>query len=266
MQSAGIKLPTTLDELELHLREEIRVLVSAGTPESEAFQLAASRLGSPGSVSTEFKKTGRAMPVPVMIGSWFWAAVLVALAVFLARGLISGRLGLLLFTHIFTLTAGYLTAYLAGGFGICWVCFRLCRIQSPSHQQSLERAVVLFTQISTLLIAAGVLLGIIWSRQNRGSFFTTDPRELGPLCALTWLMVVMFLPRLVTIGKHFNILTAIAGNIMVSSAWFGALAVSSSAMGHGFGNHWPLATFIAVHVIFLLLAAVPDQTRRLETS
>jgi hypothetical protein len=266
MQSAGIKTPATLDELEIHLREEIRVLVSGGMPESEAFQLAVSRLGGPDSVSGEFKKTAREMTLPVMIGSWLWAAVLIALALALLRGLASGRLSLLLFAHIFTLTAGYLAAYLAGGFGICCVCFHLCRKQSPSHRQSFDRAIVLFTQIATVLIAVGVLLGIIWSRQNRDATLTMDPRELGPFCALTWFVVVMFLSRFGLAGGQSRILTAIAGNIVVSLAWFGAQAIPSFATGFEYGSHWVLAVFVAVHLFFLALAGVADQARQLKSS
>ena len=56
MQAAGIKPPMTLNELENHLREDIRAHMSAGEVEEQAFQLAVSRLGTPGPLRTEFTK------------------------------------------------------------------------------------------------------------------------------------------------------------------------------------------------------------------
>src|SRR3954466_8014579 len=48
--------PETLDELENHLRETIEELVSSGVGDTEAFQQAASLLGTPEKVAAEFKK------------------------------------------------------------------------------------------------------------------------------------------------------------------------------------------------------------------
>src|SRR5689334_13132838 len=82
--------PEVLDELESHLRDEISQLVRAGHSEEQALTLAASRLGSPHTLATEFAKVARPaawLPVRVLnIG--FLALVLATLlfGYFLARG------------------------------------------------------------------------------------------------------------------------------------------------------------------------------------
>src|SRR5580658_8480513 len=95
MLAAGIKSPRPLDELESHLREDVRALVSAGEPEDRAFELAVGRLGSPDSVQTEFNKLKGAKIRPVKIGSVLWFGAVIATAAFLSGGLFAGRLNLL---------------------------------------------------------------------------------------------------------------------------------------------------------------------------
>jgi len=59
MLAAGIKSPVPLEELELHLREEIEQQMKAGLGEQEAFELAAQRTGRAAALKKEFKKIGR---------------------------------------------------------------------------------------------------------------------------------------------------------------------------------------------------------------
>jgi len=72
MAAGGIKSSKVLNELEGHLREDIRVLASDGTPEVQAFRLAVSRLGGIDSLSTEFKKLSTTSSMPVKIGALLW--------------------------------------------------------------------------------------------------------------------------------------------------------------------------------------------------
>src|SRR5208282_847396 len=99
MRAAGIASPERLDELESHLREDIRVLLSAGTPEAPAFRLAVSRLGSPASVKTEFNKIESAQIRTVKIGEALWIGAVIMLAAVLSKGLLAGRMNLLLYAH-----------------------------------------------------------------------------------------------------------------------------------------------------------------------
>jgi hypothetical protein len=56
MLAAGIKTPVPLEELEIHLREEIDQHVISGLNEEEAFQAAVKRIGQAGQIQKEFKK------------------------------------------------------------------------------------------------------------------------------------------------------------------------------------------------------------------
>ena len=60
MLAAGIKTAVPLEELELHLREDVDRLIKSGLGEKAAFELAARQLGQPQILKSEFKKNGTA--------------------------------------------------------------------------------------------------------------------------------------------------------------------------------------------------------------
>jgi hypothetical protein len=259
MSAAGLGTPEVLDELENHLREDVGALVSAGTPEMQAFETAVARIGSPGSVGAEFKRMESTSGGPVTIGSLLWLAASAVLAIFLLRGLIAGKLSPLLSAHIFTLTTGYGAAFLTGAFGIYYVCCRWSRNLFPARQQALSRAVLLSSLLSVALVTVGVLLGMIWSRQNLGIYLGSDPREIGPLCASVWLIAFCMFQRFGQVSERTTMLLGIGGNVIISLAWFGAhiLAHNPTLHGYGIATFWQLELLLAVHLLFLVLGLVP---------
>jgi len=56
MLAAGIKTPVPLEELEIHLREEIEQQMKSGTNPQQAFQNSVQRIGHAGALKSEFKK------------------------------------------------------------------------------------------------------------------------------------------------------------------------------------------------------------------
>jgi hypothetical protein len=65
MLAAGIKSPVPLEELEIHLREEIEQQMKSGICEAEAFNVATQKIGHTQMVQSEFKKLGfRGVPMP----------------------------------------------------------------------------------------------------------------------------------------------------------------------------------------------------------
>ncbi len=58
MLAAGIKTPVPLEELEIHLREEIEQQMKSGLSGQDAFNSAVQKIGEAGLLKTEFKKAG----------------------------------------------------------------------------------------------------------------------------------------------------------------------------------------------------------------
>ena len=70
MLAAGIKMPTPLEELESHLREEIELQIKSGLTEPRAFEFAVQWIGQPKMLNVEFKKSERTfMKQVVKIGA-----------------------------------------------------------------------------------------------------------------------------------------------------------------------------------------------------
>ena len=59
MLAAGIEYPVPLEEMELHLYEDIRQQVQSGRNEREAFEISVQNLGQPKQIKSEFAKTER---------------------------------------------------------------------------------------------------------------------------------------------------------------------------------------------------------------
>jgi hypothetical protein len=59
MLAAGIQTPVPLEELEIHLREEIERQVQSGLSGQQAFEATVQQIGQPGSLKGEFKKIER---------------------------------------------------------------------------------------------------------------------------------------------------------------------------------------------------------------
>ncbi len=58
MLTAGIKSPTPLEELEIHLREEIERQVKSGLNDQDAFNFAVQKIGQASALKSEFAKAG----------------------------------------------------------------------------------------------------------------------------------------------------------------------------------------------------------------
>jgi hypothetical protein len=59
MRDAGIKFPTPLEELEIHLREEMERQMKSGLSEQKAFEISVHEIGQPKILTSEFKKSER---------------------------------------------------------------------------------------------------------------------------------------------------------------------------------------------------------------
>ncbi len=71
MLAAGIKAPAPLEELELHLREEVEQQLRCDADPAQAFATAVARMGLPGDLGREFSKaSGRGFQF-----WWLWLGI-----------------------------------------------------------------------------------------------------------------------------------------------------------------------------------------------
>jgi len=73
MLAGGIKTPVPLEELELHLREDVEQQVQLGSEPRHAFETAVLRIGRPGPLRREFTKVGETRQV--LQGKTAWALI-----------------------------------------------------------------------------------------------------------------------------------------------------------------------------------------------
>lgn len=114
----------TLDELEMHLRENTEQLVRSGINLPDAFQRAVEELGAMPKISSEFRKLDEPLWLPIKLAVGATALLTLAMAIYVIARLDSGRSSLILATHIFTVTLGYTLTLFIGGLGICFVSQR----------------------------------------------------------------------------------------------------------------------------------------------
>jgi hypothetical protein len=91
MLAAGLKSPVPLEELELHLREEIERQIKSGTDEQQAFEIAVQRIGQAKTLKSEFAKADRTKAIALRGLKIFliivFTTVVVALNIYLASEL-----------------------------------------------------------------------------------------------------------------------------------------------------------------------------------
>ena len=247
LASGGIHSTDVLDELESHLREEVRAMTAGGKPEAEAFEAAVTRLGSAKSMRAEFAKVRPASSLAKR------AIVTAALAVLFLLLFDWGSPRILLITHTLALTVGYLAVFLAGAIGICGICGDYLQRLS-GEEETLSGLASLLLKVATAAVLAGLLLGLLWSGIVRQHFFVWHLRELGTLVVLAWLIIVWTVQRNRQLGAQAFFVLCVAGNILVGLAWFGA---GVTARGQSFVRFWPLDVVLVLSLLFLVLGLVP---------
>jgi hypothetical protein len=67
MLAAGIKTPVPMEELEMHLREDVEQQIRAGLSVEQAFEAAVQEIGRPTMLKNEFRKVERTIMKRIMM-------------------------------------------------------------------------------------------------------------------------------------------------------------------------------------------------------
>jgi hypothetical protein len=170
----------------------------------------------------------------------------------LGRELLIGKI--LLAAHVFSVSAGYLAVFVAGGLSLCHAFCRRLRIWTMMRQRSLGSTVLSLGRLSAGLIISGVLLGMVWSGRNQGHLLTGDPKEIGGMCAAAWMTGIWMARRFGRAGDHAIMLLSIGGSMIVSLAWFGT---GEFIHRYGQAGFWTLAGMLGIHLVGLVMGLLP---------
>jgi hypothetical protein len=251
-----------LDELETHLRETVDQLVRTGMSEADAFETALAQLGSSPALSSEFKKLDQRTWLPLKVVIGIELAVALGMAPLLASRIINKGSGLLLATHVFTVTIGYVTVFLIGALGICYVCQRCFSDFSLSRQRSISRLTFPLGVLALCVTAIGTGLGMLWAKGAWDRYWAWDVKETGAACVLGWLFLFTAAHLWQQITTRGLLLLSIVGNIVVSLAWFGANLLADV---HSYTTPHSLMLILNVgaNLVFFLVGLAPAGFLRL---
>jgi hypothetical protein len=153
MLAAGIKTPVPLDELEIHLREEIERQMRSGLNEQNAFEISVQRIGQPKALDSEFKKSERVFmnrPAKICAGI---IGMLVGMALTIP--------GFIQLRDELVMADGKFGLWLLGGFLICWSLGLFQRIFLQKVLKGEFEKVEMTPLKQTLKIGAGIVVLLI---------------------------------------------------------------------------------------------------------
>jgi hypothetical protein len=150
MLAAGIQTPVPLEELEIHLREEIERQTKSGLNEQKAFEISVQRIGQPKALDREFNKSERVFmnrPTKICAG---------VIGILVGMGLTIP--GFIQLRDELVMVDGKLGLWLLGGFLICWSLGLFQRIFLPKVLKGEFEKVEMTPVKKTVKIGMGIIV------------------------------------------------------------------------------------------------------------
>lgn len=248
-----------LDELESHLREEFDRLVSSGKAQQDAWTEAIEKLGQPAQIAREFHKLHHRHWLPAWIISSGLAIGIAWVAFFCFSRVASGRITMLLATHVVLVTAGYTAVFAIGFMGICAAAIRAVSGWNDEQDAALRRAGVRLALFAVAATLIGSILGAWWAHENMGRWWGWDAREIGGICVLAWACIMLRAFTAREASAQARICLAVVANQVVAVSWFepflpgGAHLYGSSPTSIGMF----LGAFLVVQMLLVYLTLLP---------
>lgn len=253
MQIAGVNSPTTLDELEAHLRSDFAALVSAGNPERQAFQSALARLGGPQEVCREFAKVTVRPALALGMVALLW----VVFAMLQVRAYLWWAPVYPLQAVDVSMLIGNFSLMLAGFFAAGQLLDEWTPRLNPIRERSFQRAIFLSCLVAVISLLLSFSLETICVIQNPW-YSKNFPPKFYVRLALKWVLwlgvVGITLEQQFTrIPAHIKILLPLLAGLVafiLTPRWFVFLTDSEAPRGN-----WIFAMVVIVQSAFLLAAS-----------
>lgn len=166
-------------ELECHLRDAMDHAVATGMDELSAFVFCSGKLGSPEEFAMQYPQPlTRASRIALVSVQIVWLLGFSVGVFYLLR---APRLSS---AHVFSLLLGYWTLLCSMFTGI-WILLASKRpgvVEGAGKE--FKNLLVRGFGLATVVFSLGTWLGMIWSRENLGVYWSNDPKELVSLVIL----------------------------------------------------------------------------------
>lgn len=198
-----------IEELHIHLREEIDILMAAGLSQEEAYVIASRRIGSPGELACEFAKINT---VAIWKNRFFWMIIgILILQIFSACGNFLARGGALIGCQLVgwnALNTGIISAVIQIAVLLCLlVGFYIAAVHFSIFQKipkkTLIGIIIAVSALSFLMnhlagIGFNILIARFYSAEQLGQFSlgcNYAAMGLSVLWPVVWLVLLLwFLP------------------------------------------------------------------------
>jgi ABC-type transport system involved in cytochrome c biogenesis permease subunit len=172
------------------------------------------------------------------------------------------RSNLWLTVHVLTITLSYSAFFLALLMGDVGLFFFLKGPRAKGEE--IAEATYRVVQVGTVLLAAGTILGGVWADYSWGRFWGWDPKETWALIALLGYLAVLHAKKGGFVRNFGFLGGCIVAFSLVMMAWYGVnfvLGVGLHSYGFGGGGTPYVATFVAVHLVYVAFAVTVHRQR-----
>ncbi len=246
--------PDLMDELESHLRDDFERRVKAGQSESGAWEQALLHLGDSKALAGEFAKLSGPRWIPAWVAGIGLALCVVGLAWIAISGMTSGRFGLVLATHIVSISTGYIALFAAGFLAVWAVAVHAAVGWNDRQTAAFRTAGIRLALLAVVATGIGVVFGAWWSHDHLGQWWGWGPKEIGGLSVLAWSVVLLqcFRSRTSTLPTLMSMATV--GNVVVCLSWFGPGLLNGASYGHPSSLYnmlvgaFLMCQFLAIHL------------------
>lgn len=225
--------PTTVIELEDHLREALAECLASNPDDILAWDKAAMDFGDMGQLKAEFSKLQQSGLDRTVLRGLVLIGAVCGLGFLLLIGVQSqGRgTGMWLTVHVATTTLAYVSALTLCGMGLFIAARRLTGAtwyatgMHPLDRRDLQRSLRFGCQLVTVCSAIGLVFGAICALRETGRAWSWDPRETGALLVFAY-HAVWWRTRASQQDETGRL--AVLGGAITLLAWFGASMLTAT--------------------------------------
>ncbi len=165
-----------------------------------------------------------------------------------------------LWTHVTSISLGYITAFVAGGLGVVFV---FASFFTPFFNKDFRKVVYQMMYgiicFSILFSFVGTVLGGLWADDSWGRFWGWDPKENGALMIVLWNAVVLHARWGGMVRERGFACLTIIGGMVTAWSWFAVNELGIGLHSYGFtkGVLFYLIVFWLSQLAVLAVAILP---------